>query len=112
MGLNHGQFTESLLAKLGGNGKYEVIKCDQKDIEMLKPIKGVMLTSNGNKEITHVMWEAYVSVFQCSQHKFETNQEYFEQFKNATSVINQYDRSIIHETDLVNHLGPKEDAQK
>ena len=58
------------------------------------------------------MWEAYLPVFQCRQHKFETNKEYFECFKNYTSVITQYDGSIRQYTGLVNHLGSKEDAQE
>ena len=62
---------------------------------MLKLVKIFMFKLDVNKEHTHAMWEAYASVFRCCQHKFETNQEYFERFKNYTSVITQYDGLII-----------------
>ena len=58
------------------------------------------------------MQEVYMSVFWCRQKKFETNQEYFERFKNATGVITQYDGSIGQETGLVVHPVLKEDAQE
>ena len=54
---------------------------------MLKLIKGFMFKFNGNKELTHAIWEAYMSVIQFRQQKFEKNQEYFEHFKNSTIVI-------------------------
>ena len=53
-----------------------------------------------------------MSVLRCRQQKFETNQDYFEHFKNATNVITQYDGSIRQYTGLVKHLGSKEDANK
>ena len=79
---------------------------------MLKVINGVMFKFYGNKELTHAMWEAYVSVFRCRQQKFVTNQEYFERFKNSTSIITQYEGPIGQNTGLVNHLRSKEDAQE
>ena len=54
---------------------------------MLKLIKEFMFKFDKNKELTHTMWEAYVSVLQCSQKKFETNQELFKSFNNATRAI-------------------------
>ena len=61
----------------------------------------------GKKELTHSMWEAYVSVLRCRKQKLETNQEYFESFKNDMKIITQYDGSIGKDTGLVNHLGSK-----
>ena len=57
------KFTESLLAKLGGGIRYEAIKRDQDIIGMLNLFNGVMFKFNGNKELTHVMWKSYASVF-------------------------------------------------
>ena len=108
----HGQWTESLIVNLGGYSKYEAINCEQDFIGMLKLIEGVMFKFEGNKEPTQAMWEAYVSVFWCRQQKIETNQEYFERFKNAMSIITQHEGSIGQETGLVNHLGSKEDTQE
>ena len=108
----HGNCTESLLAKLGGDGKYEDIESDQEVIGIMKLIKGVIFKFYGNRELTHIIWEAYVSVFRYRQHKFETNQEYFERFKNSTSFITQYDGSIGQDTGLISHLGSKEGAQE
>ena len=79
---------------------------------MLKLINGVMFNFDGNKELTDMIWEAYVSVFRCRKHKFETNQYYFESFKDATSIITQYDGSIGQDRGLVNQLGSKEDVQE
>ena len=103
----YGKFTESILAKKGGDRKYEAIKKDQYVIEMLKLIKGVMIKFEGNKEITHGMWEAYMAVIRFSQQKFETNQEFFERFKNSASFITQYERSIRQDTGIINHLSSK-----
>ena len=44
----HGQCTESLLAKIGGDSKYEAIYHDQDLIEMLNLIKGGMFELYGN----------------------------------------------------------------
>ena len=104
----HGRFTESLLAKIGGYEKYEDIESDQDIIETMKLIKGIIFNFYENKELTHALWEAYVSVFRCRQHKFETNQDYFERFKNATSVIIQYYGPIRQYKGLIIHLGSKE----
>ena len=71
-----------------------------------------MFKSDGNKELTHAMWEAYVSVFLCMQQRFETDQEFFERFKNFMRVITQYELSIGQETGLVNRLGSKEYIQE
>ena len=87
----HTKWTDIILAKMGGDSKYEAIERDQDVIGMLKLIKGVMFKSDKKKELTHAMWKAYVSVFWCRQHKFETNQEYFERFKNATRVMTKHD---------------------
>ena len=76
---------------MGGDSKYEAIESEQDVIGMLKLIKGVIFKFDGNKELTHTMWEDYVSVFRRRQYKFETNQEYFERFKNATRVMTKYD---------------------
>ena len=51
-------------------------------------------------------------MLRCRQHKFETNQEYFERFKNATGVITQYDGPIGKDTGLISHIGSEEDAQE
>ena len=59
----HGKCTEGVLAKLGGDKKYEDIKSYQDVIEILKLIKGVMFKFDGNKELTQAMWESCVSVF-------------------------------------------------
>ena len=53
-----------------------------------------------------------MSVFQCRQHKFENILEFFERFKNSTSVIIQYESSIRQGTGLVRHFGSKEDVQE
>ena len=45
----HGQCTESLLTKLGGDSKYESIERDQYVIGILNLIKGVMFKFDGNK---------------------------------------------------------------
>ena len=45
---------------MGGDSKYEAIKRDQDVIGMLKLIKGVMFKSDEKKELTHLMWKAYV----------------------------------------------------
>ena len=45
----HGQCTESLLAKMGGDSKYEAIYHDQNIIEMLNLVKGGMFEFDGNK---------------------------------------------------------------
>ena len=58
------------------------------------------------------MWEAYASVFQCRQQKFEMNQEFFKCFKNSTSTTIQYEGSIGQNTGFVNQLGSKEDTQE
>ena len=79
---------------------------------MLKLIKGVMFNFDRNKEITHTMRAAYVSVFQWGQYEFETCQEFFERSKNSTSVITQYYVSIRQDMGVVNQLGPKEYAQE
>ena len=50
-----------------GDRKYEAIERDQYVIETLKLTKGIMFKFKGNKELTHAMWEAYVSVFWCRQ---------------------------------------------
>ena len=71
-----------------------------------------MFRFDRNTELTHAMWETCTSVFQYRQYKFGRNQELFERFKNATSVITQYDGSIEQNTGLVNHLGSKEYAQE
>ena len=102
-----GQCTERFFSNLGGNRKYEAIENDQYIIGMLKIIKEVIFKFNLNKELTHAIWESYVSFFRFRQHKFENNQEYFERFNNATSVINKYYRSIRQDARLVNHLGSK-----
>ena len=103
----HGQCTKSLLANLVRDRKYESIKNDQDVIGMLNIIKGVMFKFDGNKELTHAMWEVYMSVFQFREQKFQTNQDNFERFNNSTSVITKYDGSIGQGTGLVNHLGSK-----
>ena len=108
----HGKFAESLLSKLVWDSKYEAINHDQDVIVMLKLIKGVMFKFNGIKELTDAIWEAYLSVFRCRQHKFETNEDYFERFNNSMSVITQYDGSVGQDTGLLNHLGSKKDAQE
>ena len=59
----HGQCTEIPLVKLGWDRKYEAIHCDQDIIEILMLIKGFMFKFEGNKGLTHMMWEAYASVF-------------------------------------------------
>ena len=51
----HGNCTERLLSKLGGDRKYEDIKSYQDVIEMLNLIKGVMFKFDVNKELTHAM---------------------------------------------------------
>ena len=107
----HGQCTESILAKLGGDNKYEAIKRYQDVIEMLNLIKGVMFKFDRNKKLTHEMWDIYVSVFRCRKHIFETNEELFEHFKNSMRFITQYDGLNRQGTGLLNHLGSKEDAQ-
>ena len=38
---------------------------------MLNIIKGVMFKFDGNKELTHAMWEVYVSVFQSGNINFK-----------------------------------------
>ena len=78
---------------------------------MLKLIKGVMFKFDVNKKLTHEMWEAYESVFRFRQQKFGTNQDFFERFKNSTSVLTEYDGSIAQDMGLVNHRGSKEDVQ-
>ena len=45
----HGQCTEILLTKLGGDKKYEAIERDQYVIGILNLIKGVMFKFDGNK---------------------------------------------------------------
>ena len=57
------QCTDSRLAKMGGDKKYEAIEGEQDVIVMLKIIKGVMFRFDGNRELTRKMWEAYVSLF-------------------------------------------------
>ena len=52
-----------------GDSKDESIEYKKDVIEMLKLIKGVMFKLDGNKELTHAMWGAYMSVFQFRQHK-------------------------------------------
>ena len=59
----HGQCTESLLTKLGGDRKYEVIKHYQEGFGMLKLINRVMFKLDGKKELSHTMQEVYMSVF-------------------------------------------------
>ena len=78
----------------------------------MKLIKGFMFKFDGNMELTHAMWEAYMSVFRFRQQIFEKKLDYFERFKNITSVITQYDGSIGQHMGLVNHLGSKEYAQE
>ena len=56
----HRKCTESLVAKMGGDRKYEAIQRDQDFIGMMKLIKGFMINFNGNEELTHAMWEAYM----------------------------------------------------
>ena len=53
-----------------------------------------------------------MSVLRCRQHRFETKQEYFGSFNNATSVISQHAGSIGQDAGLVIHLGSKEDTQE
>ena len=60
-----------------------------------------------NKELNHIVWEAYLLVFQYRHHKFDVRKEFFESFKNATSAIIQYYGSIGQGMGLLNHLGPK-----
>ena len=59
----HGQCTEMILANMGGDSKYEPIDHHQDVIEIMKLIKGFMFKFEGNKELTHMIWKAYVSVF-------------------------------------------------
>ena len=59
----HGQFTESILDKLGGDSKYEAINRDQEVIGILNLINGFMFKLDGNKGLTQAMCEEYVSVF-------------------------------------------------
>ena len=57
----------------------------------MRLVKGVMFKFDGNKELAHATWESWVSVLQHRQQKFDMNQELFERFKNAASVIIQYE---------------------
>ena len=91
---------------------YKSTERDQDVIGMMKLVKGVMLKFYEQKEPNHTMWEAYVSVLWCRQQKFDTNQDFFEQFKDAKWVIIQYDGSIVQVMDLINNLGSKEDEQE
>ena len=59
----HWQCTEILVTNLGGYINYESIDRDQYLIGILKLVKGFMFKFVENKEQTHVIWEAYVSMF-------------------------------------------------
>ena len=63
----HGQCTESLISKIRGDSKYESTEHDQDVIIIMKLINGVIFKFDKNKELAHVIWEAYVPVFQCRQ---------------------------------------------
>ena len=65
----HGQCTESILAKLYGDSNYKSNECNQDVIRMLKLIKVVMFKLYGKNELTHMIWEDYVSVLRCKQKK-------------------------------------------
>ena len=58
---------------------------------MMNLIKGVMFKFDGNKELIYAMWEAYVSVFWCRKHKFETNKENF----SASRIIQASSPNMI-----------------
>ena len=58
-----GQCTESLIANIVEDKKYEAIKHDQDVIGILKLIKGVVFKSDINKELIHAIWGAYMTVF-------------------------------------------------
>ena len=52
----HKQCTESFIAKLGGDRKYDATKHDQGVIGIMNLIKGFMFNLDGNMELTHVIW--------------------------------------------------------
>ena len=69
---------------------------------MLKLIERVIFKFDENKELTHAMWEIYVSMFPYRQQKIETNKELFESFINDMRVITQYDGLIRQDTGIIN----------
>ena len=97
--------------KSGGGRKYDSIKCDQDFIGILRLVKELVFNFDGNKELTHAMWESYASLFQCRQHIFDMNQKFSDRFNKSASIIIQYDGSIRKSKSLINYLGSKEDVQ-
>ena len=43
--------------KSGGGRKYDSIKCDQDFIGILRLVKELVFNFDGNKELTHAMWD-------------------------------------------------------
>ena len=95
-----GQCTGLMQTELMAVEGYQTFKSEMDPIALIKAIKGVTYNFRDQKYITGSLWRAYKSLFNTVQREDEDLKKFYDRFKNAVEIIENYGGDIGSMTKL------------